>query len=111
MHRLENARDALGGQNNAKFRLTTRFDPEYGIRISFQDNGPGVKSDHLKHIFEPFFTTKDIGESTGLGLAICWAIVKSFRGEIRAENSTGGGLKIDVQLPLEKTFLDEKQAS
>jgi C4-dicarboxylate-specific signal transduction histidine kinase len=111
MHILENARDALGGQNNAKFRLTTRFDPEYGIRISFQDNGPGVKSDHLKHIFEPFFTTKDIGESTGLGLAICWAIVKSFRGEIRAENSTGGGLKIDVQLPLEKTFLDEKQAS
>lgn len=111
MHILENARDALGGQNNAKFRLTTRFDPEYGIRISFQDNGPGVKSDHLKQIFEPFFTTKDIGESTGLGLAICWAIVKSFGGEIRAENSTGGGLKIDVQLPLEKTFLDEKQAS
>lgn len=107
MHILENARDALDGQNDSHVFLTTRFDPEQGIRIAFQDNGVGVNADDLNHIFEPFFTTKAVGEGTGLGLAICWAIVKSYCGEIRAEPAPGGGLKIEVEFPLEKTFLDD----
>ncbi|MDH3537967.1 MAG: ATP-binding protein [Gammaproteobacteria bacterium] len=111
MHILENARDALSGQNNSRVLLKTRFDPERGIRIIFEDNGAGVNADDLRHIFEPFFTTKAVGEGTGLGLAICWAIVESYNGQIRAESAPGGGLKIVTEFPLEKTSLDEAQAS
>ena len=111
MHILDNARDALGGKNDSSVVLTTSFDPQLGIRIIFRDNGAGVNADDLKHIFEPFFTTKALGESTGLGLSICWAIVKSYGGEIRAESAPGGGLQIVIELPLEKTSLDDPQAS
>jgi signal transduction histidine kinase len=107
MHILENALDSLDGQADPRLRLNTRFDPERGIRIVFEDNGGGMDKSDLKHIFEPFFSTKAVGDGSGLGLAICLAIVQAHDGEIHAQSAPDGGFKIIIDLPLNKTMAEE----
>lgn len=68
--------------------------------LSVEDNGQGMPKDVLEKIFEPFFTTKPAGQGTGLGLSVCYGIVKSWGGNIKAESSVGKGTKITMTLPL-----------
>jgi len=70
------------------------------IRVSFADDGPGIKEEHLKHLFDPFFTTKELGKGTGLGLSICHGIVTEHGGQIYAENRPHGGAAFIVELPV-----------
>jgi len=73
------------------------------IRWCTEDSFPGVESTVLASLFDPFFRTdqsrqRETGGS-GLGLAICKSIIKAHEGEIQANHSTMGGLKIMVTLP------------
>jgi two-component system, NtrC family, sensor kinase len=68
------------------------------IRITFEDNGPGIKPNNLKNIFDPFFTTREMG--LGLGLSICCAILESHGGYIYAMNKPGQGATFVVELPI-----------
>lgn len=70
------------------------------VRISFQDNGPGIHGDVLPRIFDPFFTTKSMGEGTGLGLSICHGIINEHGGHIWAESKPGQGASFFVELPV-----------
>ena len=70
------------------------------IRISFQDNGPGIAEDNLEKIFDPFFTTREVGEGTGLGLSICHGIITEHNGRIYAESEPGKGATFIVELPV-----------
>ena len=54
----------------------------------------------LEHLFEPFTTTKPPGQGTGLGLAVCHALVEGMGGEITAENRAEGGARFEVALRL-----------
>jgi PAS domain S-box-containing protein len=70
------------------------------IRISFSDDGPGIRRADLKHIFDPFFTTKEVGKGTGLGLSITYGIINSHGGKIWAESELGEGSTFIIELPI-----------
>ncbi len=68
-------------------------------RIVVEDEGAGIAPEHLPHVFEPFFTTKDVGEGTGLGLAVAYGIVADHGGRIEAASRLGAGTRFDIVLP------------
>ncbi|MCS6813350.1 MAG: PAS domain S-box protein, partial [Cyanobacteria bacterium] len=55
--------------------ITTEMPSPGWVRISIQDNGPGIPKEHLPRLYDPFFTTKPVGKGTGLGLSISYKIV------------------------------------
>jgi len=57
--------------------------------IIVRDNGEGITAENLQKIFDPFFTTKDVGEGMGLGLSICYRIMKQHGGRIQVESERG----------------------
>lgn len=68
--------------------------------ITFKDNGSGIPDELMGNIFDPFFTTKEPGKGTGLGLSVCFMIVESFGGTIKAENLVNGGACLSIYLQL-----------
>jgi PAS domain S-box-containing protein len=71
------------------------------IRITVDDNGPGLSATALARLFQPFATTKTTG--TGLGLAIVQKVIVSHNGRITAGNRPGGGAQIRIRLPQSAT--------
>ena len=71
-----------------------------GVRISFEDTGPGIAPEHRDRIFDPFFTTKPEVSGTGLGLSVSLGIVQSHGGTIEVETEVGRGSTFTVALPL-----------
>jgi len=69
------------------------------VRLSVQDTGSGMASVVLDHIFEPFFTTKEMGQGTGLGLALVQGIVSELGGAIDVTSQTGAGSTFHIYLP------------
>ncbi len=94
---LLNSRDAMpsGGRIEISVKKSDGF-----VEISFADNGTGIDEAFLPNIFEPFFTTKK-NSGTGLGLAVCYGIIRSHGGTITASNNDRGGATFTVKLPLE----------
>lgn len=73
-----------------------------GIRIEITDNGPGMKEEVQKRIFEPFFTTKEVGEGTGLGLAVSYFIItENHKGRIDVRSKPFKGTTFTIDLPIE----------
>ncbi len=52
------------------------------MEVFITDTGVGIKKEHLSKIFDPFFTTRKVGEGTGLGLSVSYAIISKFGGNI-----------------------------
>jgi PAS domain S-box-containing protein len=78
--------------------ITTQQIDDY-VRISFQDDGPGVSPDIMEKVFDPFFTTKEVGKGTGLGLSICHGIIGEHGGRIYAQSEPGHGASFVIELP------------
>jgi two-component system NtrC family sensor kinase len=58
------------------------------VDIGFTDTGHGISRENMDKIFEPFFTTKRVGEGTGLGLSVSYALIKKVGGDIRVKSRT-----------------------
>ena len=68
------------------------------VRVSVDDNGPGIAVSERDRIFQPFFTTK--GRGTGLGLALVQKIIVTHNGRITVAASSEGGASFQVALPI-----------
>ncbi len=106
-----NARDAMQAAGRLTIRTVNRSLRDGEIRqprsmpagdyveIVIADNGTGMDADTLAHVFEPFFTTKPVGQGTGLGLAMCYGIVRQHHGVIWIESMVGRGSSVHILLP------------
>ncbi len=81
--------------------ISTRLegDPER-ILVDVSDNGSGLKDEDLTRVFDPFFTTREVGQGTGLGLSVCYGIVREHGGHIGARNRSTGGAVFTVEIPV-----------
>ena len=68
------------------------------VEIAIQDNGKGIKAEHLSQVFNPFFTTRRRG--TGLGLSICKKIIEAHKGTIDVQSEVEQGTIFSIRLPL-----------
>jgi CheY-like chemotaxis protein len=67
------------------------------IRLSVKDTGSGIPEKDLPRVFDPYFTTKPEGH--GLGLTICYTIVKKHNGHITVNSREGMGTVFSIYLP------------
>lgn len=70
------------------------------VQIRFADTGPGFSDPG--RAFDPFFTTRNPGEGVGLGLSLCYSIIREHGGEISAENLEPRGAAVTIELPVEE---------
>ena len=78
-----------------------------GVRLSVEDDGPGIDPKVRDRLFEPFVTTKEVGKGTGLGLAVCRGLVESVGGSIGLDASVTRGARFVVDLPRARPKTDE----
>jgi signal transduction histidine kinase len=71
------------------------------IVIEFQDDGCGIKPEHIDRIFDPFYSTKPNG--TGLGLFVSYGIIQGHNGTIQVESKVNVGTKFTMTLPIHQT--------
>jgi signal transduction histidine kinase len=102
---INNAAAAMPG--GGKLTVITKTNPyNHMVEAILADTGTGIPKQYADRIFVPFFTTKKVGEGTGLGLAVSYAIVNKYGGAIRfesraaedgAEGATGTTFFVDFQ--------------
>ena len=72
-----------------------------GVNITVKDTGCGIPPENLDKLFDPFFTTKEVGQGTGLGLAVSDGIVQRHGGNIKVQSTVNKGSTFTVWLPIE----------
>jgi signal transduction histidine kinase len=90
-------RGADDGDLVPAIRITVSHDGQT-MHLIVSDTGPGFRDP--ARAFDPFYTTRQPGEGAGLGLSICYGIVREHRGEISAFNLHPHGAAVVVELPV-----------
>ncbi len=76
-----------------------------GVRLTVQDDGPGIPADQLDRVFDRYYRLADQGpRGTGLGLAICRTIAEIHQGTISLAQGPGGrGLVVTCDFQVGQT--------
>jgi hypothetical protein len=106
MNLVINARDAMpaGGRLTISTRLV-----DTSLVVDFRDTGVGIAPENIARIYDPFFTTKEVGQGTGLGLALSYGIIQEHGGRIFVESRPGEGAHFTIKLPT--AFARQMQAA
>jgi PAS domain S-box-containing protein len=109
---IMNALEAMPEGGTVEFRAenTVLREEDYAdikpgryVKVSVKDTGSGIAKDDMTRIFDPYFTTKSKSEKkglgAGLGLSVCYSILKNHEGFISVESEAGSGSTFHVFLP------------
>ncbi|MBI4633211.1 MAG: PAS domain S-box protein [Deltaproteobacteria bacterium] len=98
LNMIKNAKESMptGGVLNIRTMHNTGK-----ILIIIRDTGAGIPEDIRDKIFEAFFTTKQKVKGVGLGLSVCYGIIKDHGGEISVESEVGKGTTFIISLPVQ----------
>jgi signal transduction histidine kinase len=95
-----NAEQAMANVSGTRrLEVQTRTVGKGTVEISIADTGTGISAQALPRLFEPFFTTKEVGQGTGLGLALAYGIVQEHDGQLDARNRVERGAIFTIALP------------
>ena len=92
-----NGIDAMPEGGTLTFRV---FAKGSRVAIEVADSGTGIEPENMSKVFEPFYTTKEVGQGTGLGLAVCYGIVSEHSGRISVRSNLGKGTTFSIFLPI-----------
>ncbi|MCE5194224.1 MAG: CHASE domain-containing protein [Nitrospiraceae bacterium] len=117
---LINAKEAMPQGGNLKISVDNlivhpndnlTLEPGKYVKISISDSGVGIPEKNLSRIFDPYFTTKEMGsqKGMGLGLAVCYSIIKNHGGLITFESKYGAGSTFHLYLPASANHTNQKE--
>jgi signal transduction histidine kinase len=104
----ERSPGAAGGPGHVE--VAVRSEGE-SVVLRVTDDGIGMSPEVQAQAFDLFFTTKEVGEGTGLGLAVVHNIVSNHGGRIEVESAPGQGATFRVVLPREPQTEGERTPS
>ncbi len=114
---VNNAVAAMDGKEGLVRIHAKQLDEDW-VELQVEDNGKGISADDKQRVFDPFFTTKEFGEGTGLGLSLCYGLVKKWGGSIEftsltSEESPDGssGTTFTIRIPVYDAEFNPEAAS
>ncbi|MBN2475642.1 MAG: FHA domain-containing protein [Pirellulales bacterium] len=95
-----NAIDAAGESSPpGRVAVRSRYAADKAVvRITVEDNGPGIPPDQIDHLFSPFVSSKK-SRGTGLGLPVSQKILNEHGGRILVDSTPGRGSRFVLELP------------
>lgn len=93
---LVNAREASPA--GSKVRLSSRLEPDGGVRLVVEDSGPGLPAEVRRRNLDPFFSTKE-ERGRGIGIAVAATTAALGAGEFTLEDREGGGTRATLRFP------------
>ncbi len=100
----------IGANGRGTIVVRTSHDADRGSAVlEVNDDGPGIAEEKQGRVFDPFFTTKEVGQGTGLGLTVAYAIVQEHSGRIWL-SSSNAGTSFFVEVPVSGQHLNAPAA-
>ncbi|MEO5362036.1 MAG: ATP-binding protein [Magnetococcus sp. DMHC-8] len=102
------------GQRTGTIEINVQFESEHDklLVIWYADNGRGIAPKVLKHVFEPFFTTARGRGGTGLGLYLCYNMVRSqLGGKIVCSSIPGQMTSFLLEIPVTGEGNDQENST
>ena len=102
---FKNAKEAMPKGGTLTVKTVMEGDK---ILLHLKDTGTGIPEEIRDKVFEAFFTTKQKVKGVGLGLSVCYGIIKDHGGEIKVESEEGKGATFIITLPIESRNQDPR---
>jgi len=83
-----------------------------GIKLTVINCGVSIPEDELNLVFDKFVqssNTKSEAGGTGLGISICYEIIKGHQGNIWANNETCGGVAFNFVIPITGLVISDQE--
>jgi PAS domain S-box-containing protein len=96
LNMISNARHAMPDGGTLSIKTGAKGDTIY---IEITDSGTGIREEDMDKIFDAFFTTKDSVKDVGLGLSVCYGIVREHGGTIQVSSKWASGTTFTIILP------------